>query len=153
MSAWLQRKCRPARSQELQRTRVDLAAIVENPERLHDFRIARICLECLDGKIVGLRGIDICREFGIEQGELPNGRRVERILGNDLLVGFDRLVQLSVALRKRCEARQGGGIVRPPPQVTFEVGVRVADTPSFPVWKTGSEFKARRDAMLKSARP
>ncbi|MFZ0959536.1 MAG: M28 family metallopeptidase [Terriglobia bacterium] len=30
-----------------------------------------------------------------------------------------------------------------------EVGYRVANAPTFPVWKAGSEFKAKRDAMLK----
>jgi Zn-dependent M28 family amino/carboxypeptidase len=38
-------------------------------------------------------------------------------------------------------------------RLLFEVGLRVADTPSFPEWKPGSEFKARRDAMLKNSRP
>ncbi len=30
----------------------------------------------------------------------------------------------------------------------FSVGYRVANTPAFPVWKPGSEFKATREAML-----
>ena len=38
-------------------------------------------------------------------------------------------------------------------RLLFEVGLRVADSPRFPEWKTGSEFKARREAMLKTPRP
>jgi Zn-dependent M28 family amino/carboxypeptidase len=34
-------------------------------------------------------------------------------------------------------------------RLMFEVGVRVADGDAYPEWKPGSEFKARRDAMLK----
>jgi hypothetical protein len=30
-----------------------------------------------------------------------------------------------------------------------EVGYRVANAKTFPAWKAGSEFKAKRDAMLK----
>ncbi|HTL68116.1 MAG TPA: M28 family peptidase [Lacunisphaera sp.] len=33
----------------------------------------------------------------------------------------------------------------------FQVGLRVADGDTWPEWKPGSEFKARRDAMLKAA--
>ena len=31
----------------------------------------------------------------------------------------------------------------------FEVGYQVANADKFPEWKSGSEFKAKRDAMLK----
>lgn len=34
-------------------------------------------------------------------------------------------------------------------QLFFAVGERVAEAEQFPAWKAGSEFKARRDAMLK----
>jgi Zn-dependent M28 family amino/carboxypeptidase len=34
-------------------------------------------------------------------------------------------------------------------QLLFEVGRLVADAPTFPAWKPGTEFKARREAMLK----
>jgi len=34
----------------------------------------------------------------------------------------------------------------------FEVGRRIANDPAWPEWKPGNEFKARRDAMLKSSR-
>jgi Zn-dependent M28 family amino/carboxypeptidase len=37
-------------------------------------------------------------------------------------------------------------------RMLFEVGLRVSDTPSFPEWKIGSEFKGRRDEMMKRAR-
>ncbi len=33
----------------------------------------------------------------------------------------------------------------------FQVGLRIADAPRWPEWREGSEFKARRDAMLKPA--
>jgi Zn-dependent M28 family amino/carboxypeptidase len=33
-------------------------------------------------------------------------------------------------------------------QLLFEVGRLVADAPTFPAWKPGTEFKARREAML-----
>jgi Zn-dependent M28 family amino/carboxypeptidase len=33
-------------------------------------------------------------------------------------------------------------------RLMFEVGYRVSQTPAFPEWKPGTEFKARRDAML-----
>jgi Zn-dependent M28 family amino/carboxypeptidase len=38
-------------------------------------------------------------------------------------------------------------------QLLFEVGWRVADGSTWPEWKPGSEFKARREAMLKAAGP
>jgi Zn-dependent M28 family amino/carboxypeptidase len=38
-------------------------------------------------------------------------------------------------------------------QLLLEVGLRVAEAPRFPEWKPASEFKARRDAMLKASRP
>jgi Zn-dependent M28 family amino/carboxypeptidase len=38
-------------------------------------------------------------------------------------------------------------------RLLFEVGCRIAATPAFPEWKPGSEFKARRDAMLKTSPP
>jgi Zn-dependent M28 family amino/carboxypeptidase len=34
-------------------------------------------------------------------------------------------------------------------QLLFDVGLRVADGDRYPVWKPGTEFKAKRDAMLK----
>jgi hypothetical protein len=34
-------------------------------------------------------------------------------------------------------------------RVLFEVGYRVAAADKFPEWKPGTEFKAKRDAMLK----
>jgi Zn-dependent M28 family amino/carboxypeptidase len=33
-------------------------------------------------------------------------------------------------------------------KLLFDVGLRVAQSPTFPQWKPGSEFKARRDAMM-----
>jgi Zn-dependent M28 family amino/carboxypeptidase len=38
-------------------------------------------------------------------------------------------------------------------RLLFEVGIRVANAPAFPEWKPGSEFKARRDAMLQKPQP
>ncbi len=38
-------------------------------------------------------------------------------------------------------------------QLLFSLGYRVANSESWPAWKPGSEFKARRDAMLKQAAP
>ena len=38
-------------------------------------------------------------------------------------------------------------------RLLFEVGWRVAQAKNYPTWKTGSEFKARRDAMLQPSRP
>jgi Zn-dependent M28 family amino/carboxypeptidase len=35
-------------------------------------------------------------------------------------------------------------------QILFEVGNRVANAPAYPTWKPGSEFKAKRDAMLRA---
>jgi Zn-dependent M28 family amino/carboxypeptidase len=35
-------------------------------------------------------------------------------------------------------------------RLLFEVGVRVADGDAYPEWKPGSEFRARREAMLKA---
>ena len=37
-------------------------------------------------------------------------------------------------------------------RLLFEVGWRVAQAKNHPTWKTGSEFKARRDAMLQPSR-
>jgi Zn-dependent M28 family amino/carboxypeptidase len=37
-------------------------------------------------------------------------------------------------------------------QLLMEVGLRVADSPQFPEWKPGSEFKARREAVLRARR-
>jgi len=34
-------------------------------------------------------------------------------------------------------------------QLLFEVGYQVANGDKFPEWKAGTEFKAKRDAMLK----
>jgi hypothetical protein len=34
-------------------------------------------------------------------------------------------------------------------QLLFTVGYRVANAGSFPEWKPGNEFKARRDQMFK----
>jgi hypothetical protein len=34
-------------------------------------------------------------------------------------------------------------------QLLFEVGYQVANGDKFPEWKAGSEFKAKRDAILK----
>ena len=34
-------------------------------------------------------------------------------------------------------------------QLLFEVGYEVANSDKFPEWKPGSEFKAKRDSMLK----
>ncbi|HYP15744.1 MAG TPA: peptidase M28, partial [Opitutus sp.] len=34
----------------------------------------------------------------------------------------------------------------------FEVGRRVADAATWPAWRDGNEFKARRDAMLQERR-
>jgi Zn-dependent M28 family amino/carboxypeptidase len=36
-------------------------------------------------------------------------------------------------------------------QLLMDVGLRVANGPQFPEWKPGSEFKARREAMLRAA--
>jgi Zn-dependent M28 family amino/carboxypeptidase len=37
-------------------------------------------------------------------------------------------------------------------QLLFEVGYRVADGNTWPEWKPGTEFKAKREAMLKARR-
>lgn len=37
-------------------------------------------------------------------------------------------------------------------QLLLQVGYRVAQSPKYPEWKAGTEFKARRDEMLKSAK-
>jgi Zn-dependent M28 family amino/carboxypeptidase len=34
-------------------------------------------------------------------------------------------------------------------QLLFQVGYRVAQDEKFPEWKSGTEFKARREAMMK----
>jgi hypothetical protein len=34
-------------------------------------------------------------------------------------------------------------------QVFFEIGVNVSNTIDIPQWKPGTEFKAKRDAMMK----
>jgi hypothetical protein len=34
-------------------------------------------------------------------------------------------------------------------RVFFEVGDKVAQAPQYPEWKPGTEFKAKRDAMMK----
>ena len=34
-------------------------------------------------------------------------------------------------------------------RVLFETGYRVADGPYYPLWKPGTEFKAKRDAMMR----
>jgi len=38
-------------------------------------------------------------------------------------------------------------------QLVFEVGYEVANGNKFPEWKSGSEFKAKRDSMMKSPNP
>jgi Zn-dependent M28 family amino/carboxypeptidase len=38
-------------------------------------------------------------------------------------------------------------------RLLLEVGDRVADADQIPYWKSGSEFRARREAMLKAAKP
>jgi Zn-dependent M28 family amino/carboxypeptidase len=38
-------------------------------------------------------------------------------------------------------------------RLLFEVGYRVAESPSWPEWKPGTEFKARREAMLSGSPP
>ena len=38
-------------------------------------------------------------------------------------------------------------------QALFQVGYRVAQTDRWPEWKPGTEFKARRDSMLKGDKP
>ena len=38
-------------------------------------------------------------------------------------------------------------------QALFEVGYRVAQTDRWPEWKPGTEFKAKRDSMLKGDKP
>jgi Zn-dependent M28 family amino/carboxypeptidase len=38
-------------------------------------------------------------------------------------------------------------------QLLFQVGYRVSQGAAFPEWRPGTEFKARRDSMLASARP
>jgi Zn-dependent M28 family amino/carboxypeptidase len=35
----------------------------------------------------------------------------------------------------------------------YELGRRIATNPEWPQWKAGSEFKARRDAMMSAAGP
>jgi hypothetical protein len=37
-------------------------------------------------------------------------------------------------------------------RLLFTVGYRVAQSPTWPEWKPGTEFKARRDEMLKQAK-
>ena len=38
-------------------------------------------------------------------------------------------------------------------RLLVELGYRVAEGPKYPEWKPGSEFRARREAMLKAAKP
>jgi hypothetical protein len=38
-------------------------------------------------------------------------------------------------------------------RLLLEVGDRVANADTIPHWKPGSEFRARREAMLKAAKP
>lgn len=38
-------------------------------------------------------------------------------------------------------------------KILVELGYRVAEGPKYPEWKPGSEFRARREAMLQAARP
>jgi hypothetical protein len=38
-------------------------------------------------------------------------------------------------------------------QMYFLIGLRVAETDRWPEWKPGSEFKARREAMLSGTSP
>lgn len=38
-------------------------------------------------------------------------------------------------------------------KLLVELGYRVAQEPAYPEWKPGSEFKARREAMLRAAKP
>jgi Zn-dependent M28 family amino/carboxypeptidase len=38
-------------------------------------------------------------------------------------------------------------------QAFFQVGYRVAQTDRWPEWKPGTEFKAKRDSMLKGDKP
>ena len=38
-------------------------------------------------------------------------------------------------------------------KLLVEVGYRVAQDPKYPEWKPGSEFRARREAMLKAKKP
>jgi hypothetical protein len=107
--------------QQLEGARVELAAIIEYPENFREFRIARIGLDCPQSKIVRLGGINIRREVGIKQDQLPDRRRMERIIRNDLLVGVDRLIELSVGLLDRCKARQRGRVVRVRPQILVKL--------------------------------
>ena len=37
-------------------------------------------------------------------------------------------------------------------QLLFRVGYAVAQSDRYPEWKTGTEFKAKRDAMMRGAR-
>ncbi len=37
-------------------------------------------------------------------------------------------------------------------RVLFETGYRIADDTRFPNWRWGSEFRAKRDAMMTTAR-
>ncbi|MBV8268511.1 MAG: hypothetical protein JO252_19450 [Planctomycetaceae bacterium] len=38
-------------------------------------------------------------------------------------------------------------------RVLFEVGYRVAQGDTYPEWRPGTEFRARREAMLKARKP
>ena len=38
-------------------------------------------------------------------------------------------------------------------KLLVELGYRVAEGPKYPEWKPGSEFRARREAMLKAGKP
>ena len=38
-------------------------------------------------------------------------------------------------------------------QLLLDIGLRVANGPEYPQWKTGNEFKARRDAMMATRNP
>lgn len=37
-------------------------------------------------------------------------------------------------------------------QLVFHIGLQVANDPVMPTWREGDEFKARRDAMMKTTR-
>ena len=56
-----------------------------------------------------------------------------------------------VARDREDEASAAGPYAADDARLLFEVGLKVANGEDYPKWKAGSEFKARREEMLKQA--
>jgi hypothetical protein len=70
--------------QQLEGTRIEIAAIAQDPEHLSDLGIGWVCLASLLREIISLTSI--ARVLGVEERQLPGGGRVSRIGNEDLLV-------------------------------------------------------------------